>query len=301
MTDPALERACTQVRAAVSGGPAVTSFFDEATFTVTHLVEDWETGHAAIIDPVLGYDLVSGRMLTGPADVVADHVRDRGLTIDWLLETHVHADHLSAADYLRRQLGGRTAIGRGVVEVQRLFAPIFGLGVGRDGSDFDHLFDDGEGFRIGGLEAMALHVPGHTPADIAYIVGNAAFPGDTVLMPDYGTARADFPGGDARLLHRSIWRLLSLPGETRLMLCHDYKAPGRDRFAWESTVAEQRKSNAHVLMDEDAFVAMRAARDATLDMPRLMLPAVQVNMHGGRLPDPEPNGIRYLKIPVDAF
>jgi glyoxylase-like metal-dependent hydrolase (beta-lactamase superfamily II) len=237
-------------------------------------------------------------------DRVLDSVRTRGLQVEWLLETHVHADHLSAAPYLQRQVGGRIAIGAEVRRTQETFSRTFGVGpeFARDGSQFDHLFADGERFAIGGLEAAVLHVPGHTPACLAYVIGDAVFPGDTLFMPDYGTARCDFPGGDAATLYRSMRRLLRLPGEARMFLCHDYKAPGRDTHAWETTVAAQH-DNVHLRggVDEAAFVKMRTTRDAGLPVPKLLLPSVQVNMRAGRLPEPEPNGIRYLKIPIDAL
>lgn len=232
-------------------------------------------------------------------------MREHGLSVDWLLETHAHADHLSAAPYLQKALGGQLAIGRDIIRVQNVFGKIFNAGTDfeRDGSEFDHLFDDGDRFTIGDIEAIALHVPGHTPADMAYVIGDAVFTGDTLFMPDYGTARADFPGGDARQLFRSIRRLMQLPDETRLFLCHDYKAAGRDRYVWETTVGAQRVGNVHVHegVDEDNFVAMRTSRDATLSMPKLILPSVQVNMRGGHLPEPEVNGTRYLKIPLDTL
>ena len=226
-------------------------------------------------------------------------------TVDWLLETHAHADHLSAAPWLQQKLGGKLAIGREITQVQEVFGKIFNEGTEfeRDGSQFDRLFDDGDTFTIGEIEVVALHVPGHTPADLAYVAGDAVFTGDTLFMPDYGTARADFPGGDARQLYRSIRRLLSLPAEARLFLCHDYKAPGRDAYVWETTIGAERTANVHVHdgVDEEAFVAMRTTRDATLNMPKLIMPSVQVNMRGGRPPEPEGNGTRYLKIPLDVI
>jgi glyoxylase-like metal-dependent hydrolase (beta-lactamase superfamily II) len=307
MQDLPLETAAEFVgRARRSGAAAeVVSFFDKATFTATHLVIDPATRRAAIVDSVLDYDPNSGRTSTDSADAVIRAVRERGLTIDWLLETHAHADHLSAAPYLQEKLGGTLAISRHILTVQNTFGKIFNAGTdfARDGSQFDRLFDDGETFRIGEIDAVALHVPGHTPADMAYVVGEAAFIGDTLFMPDYGTARADFPGGDARELFRSTRRLLSLPDETRLFLCHDYKAPNREEFVWETTVLAERVGNVHVHegVNEDEFVAMRTARDATLDMPRLILPSVQVNMRGGHLPEAEDNGVRYLKIPLNVI
>jgi glyoxylase-like metal-dependent hydrolase (beta-lactamase superfamily II) len=228
-----------------------------------------------------------------------------GLTVDWLIETHAHADHLSAAPWLQQRLGGKLMIGRDIVRVQDVFGKIFNAGTEfrRDGSQFDVLTDDGDTFAIGEIPVVALHVPGHTPADMAYVIGDAVFTGDTLFMPDYGTARADFPGGDARQLYRSIRRLLSLPDETRLFLCHDYKAPGRDTYVWETTVLAERVGNVHVHegVDEEAFARMRIARDATLAMPRLLLPSVQVNMRGSHLPEPESNGTRYLKLPLDML
>ncbi len=307
-SDPHIAHAITQIAAAsMPGGhtPIVKSFFDEATFTASHVVHDPTSKHAAIIDSVLDYDPESGRTAFSSADALAAYAEEKALIIDWLLETHAHADHLSAAPYLQQRLGGKIAIGRDIVNVQRIFGDLFNAGPDfkRDGSDFDHLFDDGDRFKIGSVDAMALHVPGHTPADFAYIIGGAVFTGDTLFMPDYGSARTDFPGGDARQLYRSIQRLLSLPEDTRLFLCHDYKVPARDQFAWETTVGEQRRSNVHIHdgVSEDEFVIMRNARDATLDVPRLILPSVQVNMRAGHMPAPEENGVRYLKIPLDAL
>lgn len=286
-------------------GPYITAFFNEPTFTVSYVVHDPATRRAAIIDSVLDYDAASGRTGFASADLIAAHVAAEGLRVDWHLETHVHADHLSAAPYLQQQLGGKLAIGRAIIAVQALFGTLFNAGseFARDGSQFDRLLDDGDRLTIGNLDLGVLHVPGHTPADLAFLIGDAAFVGDTLFMPDYGTARADFPGGDARILFRSIRRILSLPPETRLFLCHDYKAPGRDVFHWETTVAEQRANNIHVCdgVDEDDFVAMREARDAGLGMPALIMPAIQVNMRGGHLPKPEDNGVRYLKIPLNRL
>jgi glyoxylase-like metal-dependent hydrolase (beta-lactamase superfamily II) len=302
--DASVHQAAMQIDAARKGVPQVKAFFDDATFTVSYVVHDPETRAAAIIDSVLDFDPAAGRTSHTSADAIIAYVRDQGLTIEWLLETHVHADHLSAAPYLQAALGGKLAIGRAILQVQATFGILFNAGTdfARDGSQFDQLFVDGDRFTIGNLQVTVLHVPGHTPADLAYVVGDAAFVGDTLFMPDYGTARADFPGGDARTLYRSIRRLLALPPATRLFLCHDYKAPGRDEFRWETTVAEQRASNIHVRdgSDEQAFVTMREARDAGLGMPKLILPSIQVNMRGGHLPEPEDNGTRYLKIPLDA-
>ena len=283
----------------------IKTFFDEDTFTATHVVSDPATSKAAIIDSVLDFDAPSGRTSTRSADQVVEYVKNANLDVEWILETHAHADHISAAPYLQERLGGTLAIGAEITHVQGVFATVFNLDdrFKRDGSQFERLFTDGETFKLGSVDAIALHVPGHTPADMAFVIGDAAFIGDTLFMPDYGTARADFPGGDARTLFRSIKRLLTLPGETRLFLCHDYKAPGRDVFAWETTVAAQRSGNVHVHdgVSEDEFVAMREARDATLGMPKLILPSIQVNIRGGHFPEPEANGSRYLKLPVDAL
>jgi glyoxylase-like metal-dependent hydrolase (beta-lactamase superfamily II) len=284
--------------------PAVTAFFDEATFTVTYVVADPASAHAAIVDPVLDYDPASGRTSTASADAVAAFVADNGLTVDWILETHVHADHLSAAPYIKDQLGGRIAIGRDVAAVQETFKGVFNIAdLATDGSQFDHLFADGDEFEVGSIAGSIIGTPGHTPACITYVVGDAAFVGDTLFMPDFGTARTDFPGGDAGQLYDSIRKILSLPDNTRLFMCHDYKAPGRDEFAWESSVAEQRESNVHVNgnVSRDEFVTMREGRDAQLGMPRLILPSIQVNIRAGRLPEPEANGVSYLKIPLDAL
>ncbi|MGI9376351.1 MBL fold metallo-hydrolase [Altererythrobacter sp. FM1] len=305
--DTALSQATGIVENALLGktrAPVVHTFFDEATFTATHVVHDPENRAAAIIDPVLDYDPASGRVSHESADQVIAYVKEQGLEVAWLLETHAHADHLSAAPYLKGALGGRIAIGAHIVDVQDTFGATFNVGADfrHDGSQFDHLFADGDIFTIGEIEAAVLHVPGHTPADLAYVVGDAVFPGDTIFMPDFGTARADFPGGDARTLYRSIRRLLELPGKARLFLCHDYKAPGRDEFAWETTIAEERDGNIHAAtgVSEDDFVSMREARDVTLGMPRLILPSIQVNMRAGHFPPPEDNGTRYLKIPVQG-
>jgi len=306
MSDPNLTSAIEQVRDAQhSAKLIVESFFDEPTNTASYVIHDPATRQAAAIDSVLNFDAAAGRTSTGSADAIIDYVRREALTVGWLLETHAHADHLSAAPYLQQKLGGKLAIGREIITVQNVFGKIFNVGTefARDGSEFDRLLDDGDRFSIGDIPAIALHVPGHTPADMAYVVGDVVFTGDTLFMPDYGTARADFPGGDARHLYRSIHRLLSLPGETRLFLCHDYKAPGRDRFVWETTVGAERFSNVHVHdgVGEDAFVAMRTERDATLGTPKLILPSVQVNMRAGHLPQPEANGTRYLKLPLDTL
>lgn len=306
--DPHLQTAREQVEKAIQGrtrAPVVKTFFDEPTFTATHVVHDPSTKAAAIVDSVLDFDQPSGRTSTTSADAIVAHAREEGLTVEWLLETHAHADHLSAAPYLQEQLGGKIAIGREILTVQNVFGKIFneGTAFARDGSQFDRLFEDGDTFQIGEVPVTVLHVPGHTPADLAYIVGDAAFVGDTMFMPDYGSARADFPGGDARRLYRSVRRLLQLPDRTRVFLCHDYKAPGRDRFVWETTILAERTGNVHVHdgVSEDDFVAMRSQRDATLGMPRLILPSIQVNMRAGHLPEPEANGTRYLKLPLNAL
>ena len=284
--------------------PSIAGFFDEATNTVSYVVHDPTTDEAAIIDSVLDFEVASGRTSNGSADRIIEYVTYNNLKVTWLIETHAHADHISAAPYLQERLGGKLAIGRGIIRVQEGFGKLFNAGTDfeRDGSQFDKLFEDGETFKVGELEGIALHVPGHTPADMAFIIGDAAFVGDTIFMPDFGTARADFPGGDAHQLYRSIRRLLSLPDETRLFLCHDYKAPGRDEYAWETTVKQQREENVHVKdgVSEEDFVEMRTTRDKTLAMPKLIMPSVQVNIRGGRLPDPEDNGVSYIKIPVNA-
>lgn len=284
--------------------PVVQAFFDPVTATLSYVVYAREGGAAAVIDSVLDYDPKSGRTSTGSADRLIAFARERALHVEWVLETHAHADHLSAAPYVKRALGGRIAIGEGICKVQGTFRDIFDFepGFRLDGSQFDHLFRDGETFRIGELEAEALHVPGHTPADVAYRIGDAVFVGDTLFMPDVGSARCDFPGGDARTLYRSVRRLLALPPSTRLFMCHDY--PGESREPrWQTTVAEERAANIHLRdgVTEEEFVAMRTARDRTLDMPTLILPAIQVNVRAGELPPPEANGRRYLKIPLDAL
>ena len=285
----------------MSNTPIIEAFFDEPTNTVTYLVADPETGEAAVIDPVMDYDHNDGSVDARSAQEVLAAAQSRGWKIVWALETHAHADHLSAAPYIKGKTGARIGIGEHITDVQRIFRPVFNAtDLKTDGSDFDHLFKDGETFEIGNLHAEVMHVPGHTPADIAYKVGDAVFVGDTLFMPDYGTARADFPGGDARQLYRSIRRILSLPGSTRLFMCHDYKAPGRDEYAWETTVDAQRRGNRHVHdgVSEDDFVAMRTARDAKLEAPRLLLPSIQVNIRAGNFPPAEANGVRYLMIPV---
>lgn len=287
----------------MSTPPVIEAYFDEPTNTISYLVADAATGAAAVIDPVLDFDLASGKANVRSAERILAAAEERGLRIVMVLETHAHADHLSAAPYIKAKTGALIGIGEHIRDVQKLFRPVFALhDLKTDGSDFDHLFADGERFRIGALDVEVMHVPGHTPADVAYLISDAAFVGDTLFMPDYGTARADFPGGDARQLYRSNRRVLSLPDGTRLFLCHDYKAPGRDDYRWETSVREQRRTSVHVHdgVSEDEFVAMREARDATLSVPKLLLPAIQVNVRVGRFPEAEANGVRYLKIPVKA-
>ena len=305
--DAVLQAATHQVMRArenASLRPEIAAFFDPATFTVTYVAHDPATLEAAIIDSVLDFDPNSGRTATDSADAVIAYVTSHNLKVTWLLETHAHADHFSAAPYLQQKLGGKIAIGQQITTVQSVFGKLFNAGTefARDGSQFDVLFTDGDTFSIGHLPVTVMHVPGHTPACIAYVVGEAVFVGDTMFMPDYGTARADFPGGDARTLFRSLRRILALPPETRLFMCHDYLPKGRSEYVWETTVAAERAGNihAHDGITEDEFVAMREARDATLDMPRLILPSVQVNMRAGHLPPPDENGVTYLKIPVNA-
>ena len=285
--------------------PEIRTFFDRETFTASHVVIDPVSLCCAIIDSVLDFDPAAGRTSTRNADAVIAFVEGRGLTVQWILETHAHADHLSAAPYLKQRLGGKIAIGEHIRDVQAVFGKIFNEGAefARDGSQFDHRFVDDEIFKVGEVDVRVMHTPGHTPACVTFVVGDAAFVGDTLFMPDYGTARADFPGGDAHVLFRSIGKVLSLPPETRLFLCHDYKAAGREEFLWETTVAAERAGNIHVHdgVTEDEFVAMRMSRDAQLGMPRLILPSIQVNMRAGELPPAEDNGQRYLKIPLNML
>ncbi|MFG0724030.1 MBL fold metallo-hydrolase [Pseudomonas sp. GLN_6] len=285
--------------------PVVETFFDPATFTYSYVVTDPSTQRCAIIDSVLDYNPASGCTSHSSADRLIKFVKDQRLQVDWLLETHVHADHLSAAPYLKRELGGQLAIGENITIVQNTFGKLFNAGTefATDGRQFDRLFRDGDTFQVGNIQARAIHTPGHTPACMTYLIGDAGFVGDTLFMPDYGTARCDFPGGDARTLYQSIRKLFALPGETRLFMCHDYKAPGRENFRNQTSVAEERAHNVHVHegVSEDDFVAMRSARDATLGMPTLILPSVQVNMRAGQLPPAEDNGTRYLKIPLDVL
>ena len=283
---------------------SVTAFFDETTFTVTYVAADPGSAQAAIIDPVLDFDPASGRTSTASADKVVDFVRTNDLSVGWILETHVHADHLTAAPYLKEKLGGRIAIGKNVAAVQDTFKSVFNIeDLATDGTQFDHLFEDGDEFRVGSIAGSIIGTPGHTPACITYVVGDAAFVGDTLFMPDFGTARTDFPGGDAGDLYDSIQKILALPEDTRLFMCHDYKAPGRDDFRWETSVAEQRDTNIHInrKVSRDEFVAMRESRDAELGMPKLILPSIQVNVRAGHLPNVESNGVRYLKIPLDSL
>ncbi|MDX3970199.1 MAG: MBL fold metallo-hydrolase [Bradyrhizobium sp.] len=281
--------------------PIIKAFFDEPTNTISYLVADPATKGAAVIDPVLDYDHNAGAVDTRSVKAILREAEEDGFRILWVLETHAHADHLSGAPYIKAKTGARIGIGEHIKDVQRIFRPVFNaIDLATDGSDFDHLFKDGEHFQIGELDVEVLHTPGHTPADVSYKVDDAVFVGDTLFMPDYGTARADFPGGDAQRLYRSIRRLLALAPEIRLFMCHDYKAPGRDEYAWETTVAEQRSKNVHVKegIPEDDFVRMRAKRDATLAAPRLLLPSIQVNIRAGKFPPKQANGVRYLQIPV---
>ena len=308
MNDVNLKRAQEQVGAVLRGevrAPHVRGFFDEPTFTVSYVVSDPLTKRAAIIDSVWNFDQPSGRTSFESADEIVGFVRSEDLRVDWILETHAHADHLSAAPYLQEKLGGKLVIGREIATVQSVFGKIFNEGTefARDGSQFDQLLDDGDALAIGDIPLIALHVPGHTPADMAYVVGDALFTGDTMFMPDYGSARADFPGGDARQLYRSVKRLMQLPDETRVFLCHDYKAPNRDDYVWETTILAERTGNVHLHdgVTEDEFVEMRTQRVATLAMPKLILPSLQVNIRAGHLPEPDENGVRYLKVPVNLL
>jgi len=285
--------------------PEVTAFFDEQTFTVSFVVSDPRSGECAIIDSVLDFDYASGRTDTTSADRIIGHVKERGLETVWLLETHVHADHLSAAPYIQEKLGGKIGIGEKITVVQDTFGKVFNEGTRfqRDGSQFDRLFKEGDTFGIGALEGRVLHTPGHTPACLTYLIGDAAFVGDTLFMPDFGTARVDFPGGSAEALYASIQKILALPEETRVFVGHDYKAPGRDVFAWETTVKEQRDLNVHVggRATAEDFIRMRTERDATLGMPRLIIPSIQVNMRAGQMPEPDESGKRFLKVPVNEL
>jgi glyoxylase-like metal-dependent hydrolase (beta-lactamase superfamily II) len=285
----------------MAGKPIIRAFFDEPTNTVSYIVADPATREAVVIDPVLDYDPNSGAVDTRSVEAILRAAKDHGYSVVWTLETHAHADHLSGSPYIKAKTGAKIGIGEHIKDVQQIFRPVFNATeLKTDGSDFDHLFADGERFRIGELAAEVLYTPGHTPADITYRIGDAAFVGDTLFMPDFGTARADFPGGDAHRLYRSIRRLLTLPAETRLFMCHDYKAPGRDNYAWETTVREEREKNVHVRegVAENDFVAARTARDATLAAPRLLLPSIQVNIRAGHFPPAAANGVHYLMIPV---
>jgi glyoxylase-like metal-dependent hydrolase (beta-lactamase superfamily II) len=284
--------------------PDIQAFFDEQTFTVTYLVSDPQSRLAAIVDPVLDYDVKSARTSTTSADAVLAAAKAKNLRVEWILETHAHADHLSAAAYLKGLTGAKIAIGEHIVQVQKTFAPIFNAGdIAGDGAPFDRLLKDGDILAVGGLRIEVLHTPGHTPACVSYRIGDNVFVGDTLFMPDYGTARTDFPGGDARDLYRSITRILSLPPQTILWMCHDYKSAGRNQYAWHTTVAEQRANNihAHDGIDEDTFVTARQARDKTLAMPALILPSVQVNIRAGQMPPHDDNGQIYLKLPVNRI
>ena len=279
--------------------PQVRAFFDSATNTVSYLVADPATKHAAIIDPVLDYDQSTGKASTHSADAILKTAEEEGLTVDWVLETHAHADHLSGAPYVKVKTGAKVGIGEHIREVQKIFRPVFNAtDVSRDGSEFDHLFAEGEQFSIGELEGSILHTPGHTPACVSYVIGDAVFVGDTLFMPDYGTARADFPGGDARTLYRSIQKLLALPDETRIFVCHDYLPEGRKDYAWETTIGEERKNVQLANVSEDEFVKWREGRDAKLAAPLLLLPSIQTNIRAGKLPPPDANGVSYIKIPV---
>lgn len=283
--------------------PKVHEFFDANTFTYSYVVVDPSSSKCAIIDSVLDYQPASGRTSYESADKLVAFVEQQGLSVEWILETHVHADHLSAAPYLKQRLGGKLAIGQQITVVQDTFGKLFNAesDFAVDGSQFDHLFTDQESFTVGNLQAKAIHTPGHTPACMTYLIGDSAFVGDTLFMPDYGTARCDFPGGDAKTLYHSIQKLFTLPDETRVFMCHDYKAPGREEFLFQTTIGEERVHNIHVGhgVGEAAFVAMRQARDATLSMPTLILPSVQINMRAGVLPPAEDNGVQYLKIPLN--
>ena len=289
----------------MTNAPIVKGFFDAATFTISYVVADPETGVCAFIDSLLDFDQASGRTSARSADLIIEYIQQEGLTLDWIIDTHVHADHLTAAAYIKSKLGGRTGISEHISEVQRIFASIFNEGQSfhTDGSQFDHLFAEDEAFKIGNLEAVALYTPGHTAACVSYLIADAVFVGDTLFMPDYGTARCDFPGGDAGTLYDSIQRLFALADETRVFLCHDYKASGRDEFAWETTMGVQKRENIHLKggVTREAFIEMRNKRDAGLGVPKLILPSVQINIRAGEMPPPEDNGQRYMKIPINAL
>lgn len=285
--------------------PEINCFFDEKTNSASYVVSDPDTGHAAVIDPVLDFDPVSGRTSTESAEKIVDHVSDKNLTVDWIVETHVHADHLTASDWLKRKLGGKTGVGAGIKEVRSTFGALFNATdvTGADDVPFDELFEDGATFSVGGIEATVMATPGHTPACVTYVIGDACFVGDTMFMPDSGTARCDFPGGDAKQLFDSLQKIIALPEDMRLFVCHDYGAGGTRDFAWETTVGEQRDSNTHIGggTSEDDYVKMRRDRDATLGLPRLIVPAVQVNMRAGIFPPAEENGTSYIKVPLNVF
>lgn len=285
--------------------PEVTAFFDEDTNTVSYVVADLDTKKCAVIDSLLDYDSASGRTHTASVDLLINHVEMAGLSVEWIIDTHVHADHLTAAPYVKERLGGVTAIGEHIVQVQKVFSDIFNEGQDfhTNGSQFDHLFADGEIYKVGSIDSVAIHTPGHTPACMVHQIGGSAFVGDTLFMPDFGTARCDFPGGDARQLYQSIQKIFALPDETRVFTCHDYKAPGRDDYAWETSVGDQKTQNVQIKegVTEDEFVEMREARDAKLGMPKLIIPSVQVNMRAGDMPEPEENGKRYFKIPINTL
>lgn len=285
--------------------PQVQGFFDESTNAVCYIVRDPASDACAVIDSVLDFDMASGTISTGFADRILAEITARGLTVEWVLETHVHADHLSAAPHIAQATSGKMGIGARIDEVQKVFGKVFNAGTAfeMDGSQFDALFADGDSFTIGTMPVRVIHTPGHTPACLTYVIGDAAFVGDTLFMPDFGTARCDFPGGDAATMYQSIQKVLALPDDTRLFLCHDYKAPGRDNFCWETTVAEEKANNVHVGAGKtvEEFVKFRTERDATLSMPRLIIPSIQVNMRAGELPPPEDDGDHYLKIPINKF
>lgn len=285
--------------------PDVKAFFDEGTNTVSYVVADPETHNCAIIDTVLDYDMSAGRISYTSADEIIAYVKEQKLNTEWVIETHVHADHLSAAPYIQEKLGGKLGIGKNITVVQEVFGKVFNAGTAfeRDGSQFDALFEDGDTFSVGNMKASVIHTPGHTPACLTYVIEDAAFTGDTIFMPDYGSARCDFPGGSASELYNSVQRIFELPDDTAIFVCHDYKAPGRDEFAWQTTVGEQKRKNIHMgggVPAED-FVKMREERDAKLGMPKLILPSIQVNMRGGHLPPPEDDGNQYLKLPINRI
>ena len=285
--------------------PDVRSYFDITTNAACYILKDPESNACAVVDSILDFDMASGTTHTAHADMLINEIKKNSWNLEWIIETHVHADHLSAAPYLSQKIGGKIAIGSNINAVQKVFGKIFNAGTEfqMDGSQFDRLFEDGDSFKVGQMEVEVMHTPGHTPACVTYVVGDAAFIGDTLFMPDFGTARADFPGGSATNLYRSIQRILSLPDDTRLFLCHDYKAPGRDEFCWETTVAEEKLNNIHVGggKSEEEFVSFRTARDEQLNMPKLIIPSIQVNMRAGKLPPAEDNGTVYLKVPLNAL